>query len=472
MAIAESVVSVKIIGAILILIFGALGCSTPVLAHYGSKRSVKVAHFLGFVQQLMLSLGAGVMLATALLHIVPEGIEALAEGGLGGEEKPEGPSESNETLTEMISPIGSAKPVVFSKISKHQQTDFSNFLTGDINTMDKEELRHALIAVVMRNPSSYDLIGVPPTQQPERDSKPVYAKLSEGEGEPEEEENEPYPYGYLFVFIGLAVTFVAESELHRLAGRTKAPTLKAHLVEAGVAVHSVLVGVALGTMTDVEAANTLMIALIFHQLCEGFAVGPMIQKGATSATHSIVMITIFAFSTPLGVLVGALIDAYSDPNAKGMLLAKGILMLIASGLLIFVGCVEFLGSLQHDDVEHQAHEAEKVHRKKANRRREKRIVKAAEKSLKHLRGSSYQGTHDSTIIGEGDNLYNNSLTSTHSPREGPPLAATRASCCQQEHMAKAAAGLSDVSSSSSDSEGEDESSYVYSKRARSSFIET
>eukprot|EP00744_Colponema_vietnamica_P012840 GILI01018008.1.p1 GENE.GILI01018008.1~~GILI01018008.1.p1 ORF type:complete len:421 (+),score=93.83 GILI01018008.1:144-1265(+) len=220
-----------------------------------------------------------------------------------------------------------------------------------------------------------------------------------------------------------------------------------------------------------------MIALIFHQMCEGFAVGPMIQKGATSVSHAAIMILIFASSTPTGVLLGALIDQYSDPNAKGMLLAKGTLMLIASGLLIFVGCVEFLGGLQHDDVEHQAHEAEKLHKKKANRRREKRILQAAERSLQlaALRAAG-------TIVGDDDhntNTTNNhsiSTNGTHSPRED--VLATRASCCQQENMVKAAAGglgggggsAFDVAKDSSDDETSND--YATGRRTRSSFIET
>lgn len=45
------------------------------------------------------------------------------------------------------------------------------------------------------------------------------------------------------------------------------------MLELGIALHSVLIGVALGVAQDPAAARPLAAALVFHQTFEGFALG-------------------------------------------------------------------------------------------------------------------------------------------------------------------------------------------------------
>jgi zinc transporter ZupT len=45
------------------------------------------------------------------------------------------------------------------------------------------------------------------------------------------------------------------------------------VLEAGIGVHSVLIGIALGVSKTACALIPLLIALVFHQLFEGFALG-------------------------------------------------------------------------------------------------------------------------------------------------------------------------------------------------------
>lgn len=427
-----SLAGVKILGSALIFIFGCLGACAPVAAHHGSKKSVKLSHYLGFVQQLMLSLGAGVVLATAFVHILPEGVESLANGGLGKDEhdhdhEHDHHHDDNHThdhdddhththdhdhdnysrvLRFDVRPTTAVtiKSVAQSKLSKlmrglggktRKDVTASSSTTTAVTTdlLDDATLAAILASVHSSEGKKLDAEGLRHlimAAKEEKASSALSAPLGDNNNEDvpyltHNAEDEPYPWAYLFVLIGIALTFVVESELHRLAGKTKGDTMKVHLVEAGIAMHSILVGIAFGALNDINTGKTLMIALFFHQMCEGFAIGPLIHKGSNSLLHSIVLIVIFGGATPVGVAIGAIVDAYSDPNSKEAQLTQGIMMLIACGLLVHVGCVEFLAGLMHD-IEHQALEIEHEHEHKVHRRKERQIVEAAAKAL-HIEGA-------------------------------------------------------------------------------------
>lgn len=414
---AISLAGVKILGSALIFIFGCLGACAPVAAHHGSKKSVRLSHYLGFVQQLMLSLGAGVVLATAFVHILPEGVEALAKGGLGKDEHGDHDhdhdhddhDDDNHThdhdhdhiqslrITTEPAPV-TVRSIANDKIRKlmrgigssRKEAAASSSATTAVTTdlLDDATLTAILSSVKTDEGKAMDAEGlrrlIMATAAEEREKKAA----TEEEKVPylrHDAEGEPYPWAYVFVLIGIALTFVVESELHRLAGRTQGATMKVHLVEAGIAMHSILVGIAFGTLHDINTGKTLMIALFFHQLCEGFAIGPLIHKGSHSLLHAIVLIVIFGGATPVGIAIGAIVDAYSDPESKEAQLTQGIMMLIACGLLVHVGCVEFISGLMHD-IEAQAEGIEHDHDHKVARRKERQVVEAAAKAL-HIEGA-------------------------------------------------------------------------------------
>lgn len=50
------------------------------------------------------------------------------------------------------------------------------------------------------------------------------------------------------------------------------------VLELGIALHSVLIGMALGVSQEPEAARPLAAALVFHQSFEGFALGSALAE--------------------------------------------------------------------------------------------------------------------------------------------------------------------------------------------------
>ncbi|KAI9461399.1 hypothetical protein F5148DRAFT_1300161 [Russula earlei] len=100
-------------------------------------------------------------------------------------------------------------------------------------------------------------------------------------------------------------------------------------------IHSLVIGftLALASGADFES---LVTAILFHQLFEGFLVWlpPVLSL-------------LFALTTPAGILSGLIVfgsgheSAAEGPGAK---VAEGVLCAISAGMLIYAACVEMLAA--------------------------------------------------------------------------------------------------------------------------------
>ena len=126
---------------------------------------------------------------------------------------------------------------------------------------------------------------------------------------------------------------------HDEAHRHKVST---YLLEFGIALHSVLIGVTLGVTT--ESFVVLLIALSFHQFFEGMALGAQIVRvERMSLLSAILMIVFFAVTTPIGIAIGIGIHAHTyNPKSVSSLLVNGILDSVSAGILIYVALVNLI----------------------------------------------------------------------------------------------------------------------------------
>ena len=115
-----------------------------------------------------------------------------------------------------------------------------------------------------------------------------------------------------------------------------------YLLEFGIALHSVLIGIALGTNTNEFVA--LFIALCFHQFFEGMALGAQIARlQRVSFLKAMLMVLFFAVTTPIGVAIGIGIHSGTyNPKSVASLLVNGILDSVSAGILIYVALVNLI----------------------------------------------------------------------------------------------------------------------------------
>ena len=75
----------------------------------------------------------------------------------------------------------------------------------------------------------------------------------------------------------------------------------AHVLEVGILIHSVLVGIDLGVTSHISDTRSLLIALCFHQFFEGLGLGSRVADVNMRKILSVLLIDfVFAASAPVG----------------------------------------------------------------------------------------------------------------------------------------------------------------------------
>lgn len=123
---------------------------------------------------------------------------------------------------------------------------------------------------------------------------------------------------------------------------SKQHKISTYLLEFGIALHSVLIGVALGT--TIEEFEALLIALCFHQFFEGMALGAQIAGVKDMSTIAAIgMVLFFALTTPVGVAIGIGVHLRTyNPKSVAALLVNGIFDSVSAGILIYVSLVNLI----------------------------------------------------------------------------------------------------------------------------------
>ena len=129
----------------------------------------------------------------------------------------------------------------------------------------------------------------------------------------------------------------SQQELERLK-----VSLTTHIFEAGVAIHSILIGLAVGLLTEPSRVRVLNIALVFHQFCEGSAIGAAVLESRLGPCHTLIMWAIFACTTPLGILFGVLLEQSNGSLHQPSHTLQGVMSSIALGILLYMGMADML----------------------------------------------------------------------------------------------------------------------------------
>jgi zinc transporter 1/2/3 len=115
------------------------------------------------------------------------------------------------------------------------------------------------------------------------------------------------------------------------------------MLELGIALHSIFIGIALGVLAGSEFL-AMTIAICFHQFFEGVALGSRIADLTFKKKWlPIVLVLIFALVTPFGVAIGMGMRSGYRANSVENLIITGICNSIACGVLLYTAFVTLLG---------------------------------------------------------------------------------------------------------------------------------
>jgi len=130
-------------------------------------------------------------------------------------------------------------------------------------------------------------------------------------------------------------------------GRVSADTLasKESIVTAlvfvvALSIHSVFEGLGLGSEQDQHGLTALILAIVAHKLLEAFALGLSVFYAKFKWWQNLILLVIYATSTPVGVGIGW--GATSGSTTASTNLINGILVSIAAGSLLYIGLIEIL----------------------------------------------------------------------------------------------------------------------------------
>ncbi|PWN33771.1 Zinc/iron permease, partial [Meira miltonrushii] len=145
------------------------------------------------------------------------------------------------------------------------------------------------------------------------------------------------------------------SQSKHLHSKIKLEESELTFLEAGIIVHSIVIGITIGTSSG-EGWVAFLIAILWHQFCEGLALASRIVLIPTLSTLRVwIMYLAFVITTPIGIAIGIGVRQSFNGNDRATLLAIGILTAISAGILLYSSFIQVIAhDFLHDPRMHKA----------------------------------------------------------------------------------------------------------------------
>ncbi|KAK6118296.1 hypothetical protein DH2020_047969 [Rehmannia glutinosa] len=118
----------------------------------------------------------------------------------------------------------------------------------------------------------------------------------------------------------------------------------AMVLELGIIVHSIVIGLSLGASNNTCSIKGLVAALCFHQMFEGMGLGGCILQAEYKFIKKAAMAFFFAVTTPFGIALGMALSSSYKENSPRSLITVGLLNASSAGLLIYMALVDLLAA--------------------------------------------------------------------------------------------------------------------------------
>ncbi|KAE8724801.1 Zinc transporter 5 [Hibiscus syriacus] len=267
---------------------GALGVFLPVLA-----KKIPTFRPENNVFFLIKAFAAGVILATAFVHILPDGYGSLSSPCLS--EKPWGVFPFSGFLA-MVAAIGTMMiDTLATSFYKKSHFNKASPVNGDEEMMGEHE-GHVHVHTHATHGHAHGSAVVPQSS-----------------------ESSPHHH-------------------HLIRQR-----IISQVLEVGIVVHSVIIGMALGASQSAKTIKPLVAALTFHQFFEGMGLGGCISQAKFKNRATAMMLVLFSLTTPMGIAMGMGVSKVYNENSPKALVVEGVLNSLSAGILIYMSLVDLLG---------------------------------------------------------------------------------------------------------------------------------
>ncbi|OIS96771.1 PREDICTED: zinc transporter 1-like [Nicotiana attenuata] len=280
----------KLISVVSILIAGAIGVSLPFLA-----RKIEALRPENDIFFMIKAFAAGVILATGFVHILPDAFQILTSPCLQGM-NPWGKFPFTGFFA-MVASIGCLMIDTFAT-SFYQKRHFH--IAKQVNIADEEAARD--------------------------DIQHSHSHASHVHG---------HAHGATYSIGSDQELILPENIRNRIISQ---------VLELGILVHSIIIGVSLGASQNTQMIKPLLVALSFHQFFEGMGLGGCISQAKFKSISTAIMAVLFSLTTPAGIGIGIGISRVYNAHSSLSLVVEGILNSASSGILIYMALVDILAS--------------------------------------------------------------------------------------------------------------------------------
>ncbi|XP_009796658.1 fe(2+) transport protein 1-like [Nicotiana sylvestris] len=118
----------------------------------------------------------------------------------------------------------------------------------------------------------------------------------------------------------------------------------AQVLELGIVVHSVVIGLSMGASDNPCTIRPLVAAICFHQLFEGMGLGGCILQAEYGMKIKAIMVFFFSLTTPFGIALGIGLSKVYSENSPTALIVVGLLNACSAGLLNYMALVDLLAA--------------------------------------------------------------------------------------------------------------------------------
>jgi len=114
------------------------------------------------------------------------------------------------------------------------------------------------------------------------------------------------------------------------------------ILEFGVLLHSVLIGLTLAVDPDFKV---LFVVIVFHQMFEGLGLGTrlgIMKLPPRYAKVAVIGALLYGIATPIGIAIGLGVRSTYNPDSPRAAIVSGVMDSLSSGILLYTGLVELL----------------------------------------------------------------------------------------------------------------------------------
>jgi len=118
-------------------------------------------------------------------------------------------------------------------------------------------------------------------------------------------------------------------------------SITSYVILIALSVHAIFEGLALGVQKEINGVISLAIGILAHKWAESISLTLQYSKEKIEESRKKLLMALFTLMTPIGILIGILI------NKEGDNLVGGITLALSGGIFIYIACSErFISDFQ------------------------------------------------------------------------------------------------------------------------------